>query len=288
MLIAVSYFAGAIMHLTNETYVVEPVKRKSDKHHDMATVQDIYLDLLKRVLTDTVYGVEPDLENSSSSEFLTDFIRHYIRGSAISMLPLARFDNLHSCIRQVIDDNVPGDLIETGVWRGGAVIFMRAALKAYGVIDRQVWVANSFEGLPEPDAEKYPLEAAAYHGVVQSKVMNHLAASIEDVRVNFQKFGLLDEQVGFLKGWFKDTLPLASIDRLAILRLDGDYYKSTMDALDALYHKVSIGGFVIVDDFGEESWTYCKKATEEFRSKHNIKDPLIRVDPSCYYWRRSH
>ncbi len=247
---------------------------------------ELYLDLLKRVLTDTIYGTEPDLENDSPSKFMVGFIEHYVQGRAISMLPLVRFDNLQSCIDSVIANDVPGDMIETGVWRGGATIFMRAALKAHGATDRRVWVADSFEGLPEPDAEKFPLEAKAYHGVVQSKVLNHLAVGLEEVQRNFELFGLLDDQVRFLKGWFCDTLKGSPIERLSILRLDGDHYDSTMDALTALYDRVSPGGFVIVDDYGEESWTYCKKAVEEFRTERGITEPLIRVDKSCYYWQR--
>jgi hypothetical protein len=247
---------------------------------------NLYLDLLKRVLTDTLFNREPDLENETPSRFLIGFVDHYIKGGAISMLPIVRFDNLQHCIRDVIERGVPGDLIETGVWRGGATIFMRAALAAYEDASRRVWVADSFEGLPEPDAEKYPLEAKAFHGVMQSKVMKHLAVGEEEVRRNFEAFGLLDDRVKFLKGWFKDTLPSAPIERLAVLRLDGDHYESTMDALTALYDRLSPGGYVIVDDYGEESWTYCKKAIHDFMSARSIDVPLIRVDSSCYYWQR--
>ncbi len=247
---------------------------------------DLYLDLLKRVLTDTIYAEEPDRETESPGHFLLSFVDHYIRGRAVSMLPRVRFDNLQNCIRDVLERSVPGDLIETGVWRGGATIFMRAALEAYGDKDRTVWVADSFEGLPEPDAEKYPLEAKAFHGVMHSKVLKHFAADEEDVRRNFAAFGLLDGRVRFLKGWFKDTLATAPIERLAILRLDGDHYESTMDALTALYDKVSPGGYVIVDDYSEDSWTYCRRAVEEFRASHSIDGPLVRVDSSCHFWRR--
>jgi hypothetical protein len=246
---------------------------------------ELYLDLLKRVLTDTLFAEEPDLEGSPS-QFLTGFIGHYIQGKAISMLPLARFDQLGDCIAQVVKDKVPGDLIETGVWRGGATIFMRAALNVLGDEGRQVWVADSFEGLPEPDAEKFPAEAKAFAGPVMTKVMNHLAVGEEDVRRNFEAFGLLDDRVHFLKGWFKDTLPVAPIEKLAVMRLDGDYYESTMDGLTNLYDKLSIGGYAIIDDYGEDTWTYCRKAVEDFRTERNITEPLIRVDSSCYYWRR--
>jgi hypothetical protein len=119
------------------------------------------------------------------------------------------------------------------------------------------------------------------------QVYNHFAVSLEDVQRNFRAFNLLDEQVKFLKGWFKDTLPSAPISKLAILRLDGDYYESTRDSLLNLYDKLSVGGYAIIDDYGEDSWTYCRKAVDEFRQQHSIVDPMIRVDSKCYYWQRA-
>jgi O-methyltransferase len=77
-----------------------------------------------------------------------------------------------------------------------------------------------------------------------------LAVSLEQVKANFDRYGLLDDQVRFLKGWFRDTLPVAPIERLAVLRLDGDMYESPMDTLVNLYPKLSEGGYVIVDDYG--------------------------------------
>jgi O-methyltransferase len=70
------------------------------------------------------------------------------------------------------------------------------------------------------------------------------------------------------------------------LRLDGDYYESTMDALVPLYDKVSPGGYVIVDDYGEASWTYCRQAIEDFRAARGIAEPMVRVDSRCWYWRK--
>jgi Macrocin-O-methyltransferase (TylF) len=119
-----------------------------------------------------------------------------------------------------------------------------------------------------------------------SRRYNRFAACLDEVRGNFARFQLLDDQVRFLKGWFKDTLPGAPIERLAILRLDGDYYQSTMDGLINLYDKLSPGGYVIVDDYGETSWTSCARAVDEFRAERGITEPLIRVDSKCYHWRR--
>ncbi len=247
----------------------------------------LYLPLLKRVLTNTIFAAEPDASEGSTLRYVEAAIRHYQQGPAVSMLPVARLDNLESCIRDVVRDGVPGDLVETGVWRGGAAIFMRAVLKVLGVTDRRVWAADSFEGLPEPDAETYPLEAKSYNSAAMTKYYDHLAVGLDEVKRNFQAFDLLDDQVRFLKGWFKDTLPGAPIEAIAVLRLDGDYYESTRDALAGLYDRVSVGGFVIIDDYGEDSWTYCRRAVEEFRQARAIDDPLVKVDTPCSFWKKS-
>lgn len=252
-----------------------------------STAAHLYLDLLKRTLTNTLFSVEPNTDQENELYFVSEFIDHYIQGSAISMLPLARFENLQSCIVDVIGRGVEGDLIETGVWRGGATIFMRAVLKVYGVTDRRVWVADSFEGLPEPDPEKYPVEAKAHQGAVMKQAYNHFAVSLADVERNFQAFGMHDDNVRFLKGWFKDTLPTAPIGPIAVMRLDGDYYESTMDALTSLYDKLSIGGYAIIDDYGEDTWTYCRKAVDDFRREKKIDAPMNRVDSKCYFWQRT-
>ena len=180
----------------------------------------------------------------------------------------------------MVEDNVEGDLIETGVWRGGACILMRGALRAYGDETRNVWVADSFQGLPKPNADKYAADAGDEHWTHS----DYLAVSLEQVQANFRRFGLLDDRVRFLKGWFSETLPTAPIEKLAILRLDGDMYESTMDAISALYPKLSVGGFVIVDDYFLEG---CKAAIHDYRDAHGIEDRMIEIDENAVYWRRS-
>lgn len=145
----------------------------------------LYLDLLKRVLTNTLVNEEPDASEGSTPRYVQAAIAHYQQSAAISMLPVVRLDNLHHCIEKVVEDNVPGDLIETGVWRGGATIFMRAVLKTLGVTDRTVWAADSFEGLPEPDAEKFPKEAASFNSAAMKKYYNRLASGLDEVKHNF-------------------------------------------------------------------------------------------------------
>jgi O-methyltransferase len=197
--------------------------------------------------------------------------------SAETMVGMKRLDNLRECLVQVFADGVPGDILEAGVWRGGASIFMRGVLLAYGETHRQSWVADSFVGLPEPG--RYPADkGSVFHA------LDELAVSLEMVKANFAKYDLLDESVHFLKGWFEETLPVAPVDQLALLRLDGDMYSSTIQTLDALYDKVAIGGFIVVDDYG--SIPSCKQATDDFRQRRGIEDPIVTVDSSGVYWRK--
>lgn len=245
----------------------------------------LYLNLLKRVLTDTLFAAEPNADDEGM-EYLQDFIRHYIRGRALTMVPLVRLDSLQRCAVDVIERQVPGDFIETGVWRGGVTILMCAILAVYSAADRRVWVADSFEGLPEPDAEKYPIEADTHHGKVMSSVYDHFAVGLDQVKENFARFGFLDDRVCFLKGWFKNTLPSADISQIAIMRLDGDYYESTLDALVHLYPKLSPGGYAIIDDYGEDTWTYCRRAVDDYREREGLRQPLVRVDSKCFYWKK--
>jgi O-methyltransferase len=191
-----------------------------------------------------------------------------------SMAGHKRLDNIQYCVEDVMANNVPGDFIETGVWRGGMVMMMAALLKLAGDTERKVWVADSFEGLPVP--------LSGTDGDDLSHV-NHLKVSLEQVKANFARFDLLSDQVQFLKGWFCDTLPHAPIERLAILRLDGDLYSSTMDALKNLYHKVSPGGYVIVDDYN--GWDSCRAAIADFLKEHDLNPEIKLIDWTGAYWK---
>ena len=274
---------------------------------------ELYADLLKKVLSASIYeesawGIaNMHNQNWREEKNKVQLIKNHIKNTIISwlyrhsyylvkrvpynpaaralgkdwpnligytMVGLSRLDNLQKCIEDVIETKVPGDFIETGVWRGGVTIFMRAMLKYYAVTDRTVWVADSFEGLPVPENEK--------DGWNLSNV-EILKVSLEQVKSNFEKFGLLDEQVKFLKGWFCDTLPTAPIKKLAILRLDGDMYSSTMDALKSLYPKVSKGGYVIVDDY--YSWPSCREAVTDYLKENNINVKIMKVDDDAAYWK---
>lgn len=199
---------------------------------------------------------------------------------ALTMIGMKRLTSLQECVETVLAEDVPGDLVECGVWRGGASILMRAVLSAYGDETRRVWLADSFQGVPPPDAEKY----AADKGDRLHRAAPILAVSEADVRANFERYGLLDDQVRFLPGWFKDTLNDAPIEQIAVLRLDGDLYESTIQALDGLYRRLSPRGFCIIDDY--HAIDGCKKAVTDFLAAHGISADIVEIDGTGVLWRK--
>ena len=186
-----------------------------------------------------------------------------------------RLDCLHKCLDTIVSENIPGDVVETGVWRGGSMILASAVLEDS---DRKIWCCDSFEGMPVPTVHDQ-----AFSGTEDFSDLEFHQVSVEQVKDNFRRYGLLSDRIQFVKGWFSESLPKAPIDRIAILRMDGDLYESTRDTLAPLYPKVSPGGFVIVDDYN--SWEGCKQAVTEYREQHGITAPIIPIDNFAVYWR---
>lgn len=248
---------------------------------DQTRAADLYLDLLKRCLTRLLFEDDVSIPRRSQQGWdrAVRIERRDWPARAETMIGMHRLDNLQYCVSDVLQRGVTGDLIETGVWRGGATILMRAILAAHGDEDRLVWAADSFAGLPPPNPDQFPADQNDRH--FQHEV---LAVSLEEVKTNFARYGLLDDRVRFLVGWFRDTLPAAPIDQLAVLRLDGDMYESTMIALTYLYPKLSAGGYVIADDYG--AIPSCRKAVDEFRQQFGIEEPVERIDWTGVYWRK--
>jgi O-methyltransferase len=144
---------------------------------------------------------------------------------------------------------------------------------------RRVWVADSFQGLPKPAPEAFPHDPGLdYTGHAE------LSAGEQQVRANFARYGLLDDRVEFLAGWFKDTLPTAPIEKVSVMRIDGDLYESTMVALEALYPKLSVGGYRIIDDYG--ALAACRHAVDDYRAGHAITEEILPVDWTGVYWQR--
>ncbi len=245
------------------------------------TARTRYLDLMERCLTGVIYEDTP--LTVLGQEHYDPELREYgwdWPSKAHTMIGVKRLANVRFLAEQVITNRIPGDFMETGVWRGGACIMMRAVMVAHAAEDRCVWVADSFEGLPPPSPELYPADAGEkFHEYKE------LSVSIEEVKENFKKYNLLDTQVSFLKGWFKDTLPHAAIETLALLRLDGDLYESTIIPLEALYDKVASGGYVIVDDYHVVNG--CRQAVHDFFGSKSISPEIIEIDGVGVYWKKA-
>jgi len=174
-------------------------------------LRERYLTLVESTLAGTIYEDAP--LPASGAERYDPHLREHgwdWPSKAFTMIGLKRLRNFRAVIESVIGTNVPGDIMETGVWRGGAGIMARAVLATYCIGDRRVILADSFAGLPPPDPDRYPADAGSvFHEYPD------LAVPLDEVRRNFARFGLLDEQVMFIPGLFKDTLPKAPVDRLA-------------------------------------------------------------------------
>jgi O-methyltransferase len=246
-----------------------------------------YLGLLKLALCDLVGTTTTSVERAVGGEVMSreladDDLRFRAAGldwplHGLSMVGLARLDDLQQCVENVVADGVAGDLIECGSWRGGAAMLMRATLDTLGETGRNVFVADSFQGFPEVDAgQEYSLDADLAN-------VGFLSVPLAEVRASFARLGV-SEGVTFVAGFFAATLPALRGHRWAVARLDGDSYDATRSALDAVYPSLSVGGYLVIDDF--YPLEDCRRAVEDFRAEYGIAEPIEAVDWNAARWRR--
>lgn len=191
-----------------------------------------------------------------------------------TMIGLRRLDNLEYCLNHIVENSIPGAIVEAGVWRGGACIFANAVLKELKE-QRNIYVCDIFEGtFPKPEnegdewTEKHDFSA--------------LSIPLEQVKKNFRKFNMLTDNVIFKEGWFADTLPTIK-EPVALLRIDGDTYQSTTDSL-FLESNLSPGGYIIMDDWAIEG---SRKAfLDYFKDKGVTEKDVIPVDSLSVYWQK--
>ncbi|NLD76560.1 MAG: hypothetical protein GX643_07815, partial [Acidimicrobiales bacterium] len=185
----------------------------------------------------------------------------------------ARLDEIHGRLEVVKAEGVPGDLVDIGVGRGGGGIFFRAWLDAYGIEDRRVWLVDQFRGAPEGlKSSKWTARGVA-----------GFRGDLNMVRDGFSRFDLLDGKVKFLSGDPAASLVDAEISEIALLRIGPDLGEASRAVLEAVYDRVPVGGFVVVDAH-EDSTT--RKAVEAFRLDRGLDQPYERRDHGLAVWRK--
>jgi O-methyltransferase len=241
--------------------------------------RDLYLDLLVKCVSNLIYG-PPPLDPWNDGLFRADARSGRNRHSpAHTMVGILRLENVRELGQRAIDLAIPGDFIETGVWRGGCCILMRGILAVNAIKDRRVYAIDSFAGLPPPKPDLFPLDEG-----LNLHLYAELAVSLEQVQANFARYDLLDEQVIFVKGLFQETLPSLDAGPFALIRLDGDLYESTYVTLENLYPKLSPGGFIIIDDY--KLLTSVKAAVTDYRNRMGIEWPMHDIDWNAVWWRK--
>lgn len=250
--------------------------------------RELYLNLLKECLLDNIHGKQMnmgyhgDIREKATKAQIDQGL--YWPDRAHTMIGRHRLNNIQFCIEYCLENDIPGDLIETGVWRGGAVIFMKGVLEAHGIKDRKVFVADSFEGCPEPEPERYPHDIKSHGRRYNFYQISILSISKEEVEDNFRRYNLLDENVVFVEGFFEHSLHLVDSSNIAVLRLDGDMYSSTIQVLNQLYDRVPKGGFIIIDDWKVQG---AFMAVRDFRAKREIQDKIKKIDKMSAFWQKS-
>lgn len=263
-----------------------PVPRAAGPTPAAEGLRNAYLELLKMALCDlggTTTGAVVTLPDGTAAAKEQEGADVGLRAAGMdwprygmTMVGLRRLDDLQRCVESIVADDVEGDLIEAGTWRGGASILMRATLNSLeGGEDRTVCVADSFQGFPREHAED--------RDDVYLSAFDFVAAPLAQVQANFERFGC-ERGVEWVPGFFANTLPGLAGRRWSLIRLDGDTREATLTTLESLYDGLSAGGYVVIDDYGaiEE----CRVAVDEFRAARGISEPLEAIDWTGARWRR--
>ncbi|MBP6455164.1 MAG: class I SAM-dependent methyltransferase [Chitinophagaceae bacterium] len=199
-----------------------------------------------------------------------------------TMTSVERMFALYNATNYVLDNNIEGDFVECGVWRGGSAMMVAYILKNRNVLDRKIYLYDTYEGMSEPtEFDKTFDGSSAKNLLMQSKnketAIIWCLASLEDVQQNLRLTGYTEDNIFYIKGKVEDTITSKSpIHNIALLRLDTDWYESTKHELEYYYPKLQKNGILIIDDFGH--WEGCKKAVVEYFKKNNITMLLQRID----------
>jgi hypothetical protein len=198
-----------------------------------------------------------------------------------TMTSPARLAALVGAVEHVVAARIPGAIVECGVWRGGSMMATALTLKRLGVTDRDLFLFDTFAGMPEPTAED---EDSAYDGFSLAAMwrrrrkgdMNWIGVPIEEVRAAMESTGYPMERVHLVQGPVEETVPGRAPERIALLRLDTDWYASTRHEMEHLYPRLEPGGPLILDDYGH--YPGARRAVDEYLAAHGEHLLLQRID----------
>jgi hypothetical protein len=246
----------------------------------------------------TIHRITPEQATQASRDQC--FVDMVNKVRPYTMLSMDRLYSLYSQTRHCETAGIEGALVECGVWKGGAVALMALANQAFSGTRRDIHLFDAFDHICAPD-ENVDGERAMREAQMWSRETLNPSDGLAPMTGFYDHFGgagsvegnrqLIEGLVGypahhlhFHKGWFQDTLPTdaKSIGKIAILRIDGDWYASTMVCLDYLFDQVVPGGFVIVDDYG--AYEGCRKAVDEFLARTGKKLFMNRIDEEAVYF----
>eukprot|EP00919_Chromeraceae_sp_WS-2016_P077397 GHVR01183192.1.p1 GENE.GHVR01183192.1~~GHVR01183192.1.p1 ORF type:complete len:299 (-),score=51.65 GHVR01183192.1:1525-2421(-) len=293
-------------------------------------IHDLYLELVKAAVTGIIDTNVPLDKQFSLKMDKKLFWKIMGNGCIRTMLNDTKLNNIQYCVQNVVKEEIKGDFLEAGCWRGGAIIFMKACLNVYENLNHNIgnrniiaacrfseslpldgfflrmliiivsrlhifmpltlkqYVANKIlEGFPNEEFSQETISKIIKLGKNISLFQRPEVprADKDDFIESLKRFNLYDNKIIIKSGWFKDTFPTINIKNLAILRIDCDFYDSTLYTLDMFYKKLSIGGYCIIDDY--YGFIECKEAVDKFRKVNYIKDKIIKIDNIGVYWKKS-
>ncbi len=233
-------------------------------------IQKVFNKIFKSENTD--YSHYPDFTKEDWE--IINFVRPY------TMTSLERLKSLSDAVSYVVENGIEGDFVECGTWKGGSVMCMQKKLISLNKNDRNFWVFDTFEGMPEPEEIDKTFNNTSAKKLLEADDKKETTiwsySNFEETSGNILTAGYPANKINFIKGMVEDTIPTTPIESIALLRLDTDWYSSTKLELEHLYPKLVKGGILIIDDYGH--WEGCKKAVDEYFSINKIPVFMSRID----------
>jgi len=209
------------------------------------------------------------------------FMEVYQFCKPFTMTSPERLFSLYQSVRYVVQNQVPGDFVECGVWKGGSSMMIAKVLQSLGVTNRNIWMYDTYEGMTEPTKEDKDFkgeDAVQLLSSAEKSDSNSVwcYSALEEVQSNMQKTSYPTESIKYIKGKVEETIPDAIPGSIALLRLDTDWYASTYHEMIHLYPLLQVKGVLIIDDFGH--WEGAKKAILQYFGENNLFPLINRID----------